>query len=208
MESRINARGEGGDAALSGEAWTAKGHGKPLAKTAERVYNTIFKSKGETGMKWYAKLAMALGGCLILACMGFMIFSVWFKYERNDYVDSLNLRFAVATEVGELKATNNGVTTEIAPLNYNTILFYLTREPAFTLRRPAKDAPCIDLLLGETEHILVYETDDPEISLARTETGRKIRYHRLTYRDLYKQLALAVSEQGFREPNTVLSNGY
>lgn len=158
-------------------------------------------------MKWYGKLLMSLCIGLVLFCVGLMIYSVWFKYERNDYVDTMSLKFAIAAEVGDLKATSDGVTTEIAPLNYNTILFYLTREPAFTLRRPKKDAPCIDLLLGEEEHIEVFATDDPQITLVRAEVDGKIRYHRLTYRDLFRQLKTAVSEKGFREPNTVLSNG-
>ena len=156
-------------------------------------------------MRWYGKLALILGGLLVLSCVGFMVYAVWFKYERNDYVDSLSLKFAVAAETGGLKATADGVTTEIAPLNYTTILFYLTREPAFTLKRPKKGAPFVDLLLGETEHIVVYRTDDPQITLVRAEVDGKVRYHRLTYRDLYRQLLTAVSEQGFREPNTVLN---
>ena len=156
-------------------------------------------------MKWYGKLAIALGGLLVLSCVGLMIYAVWFKYERNDYVDSLSLKFAVAAEAGGLEATENGVTTRIATGNYNTVLFYLTREPAFTLKRPGKNAPCIDLLLGETEHIRVYPTDDPQITLVRSEVNGKIRCHRLTYRDLYKQLSLTVSEKGFLEPNSLLN---
>jgi hypothetical protein len=156
-------------------------------------------------MKWYGKLLLSLGAALVLCCVGLMVYGVWFKYERNDYVDELSLKFAVAAETGELEATCDGVTTEIAPLNYNTILFYLTREPAFTLRKPAKDASCVDLLLGGTEHILVYSTDDPQITLVRAQVNGHVRYHRLTYRDLYRQLATAVSEKGFREPNRVLN---
>lgn len=158
-------------------------------------------------MKWYTKLALILGICLVLFCVGLMVYAVWFKYERNDYVDTVSLKFAVAAEAGGLQATSDGVTTEIAPLNYNTILFYLTREPAFTLRRPKEDAPSIDLLLGGTEHIQLFATDDPQISLVRAEVGGRVRYHRLTYRDLFRQMANAVSEKGFREPNTVLNNG-
>ncbi len=158
-------------------------------------------------MKWYSKLALALGGLVVLTAVGLMVYSVWFKYERNDYVDTVSLKFAVAAEAGGLQATCDGVTTEIAPLNYNTILFYLTREPAFTLKRPAKDAPCIDLLLGGEEHIRVYPTDDPSISLVQAQVEGKVRFHRLSYRDLYRMLARTVSEKGFREPNTLLSNG-
>ena len=171
------------------------------------MYNTIFNYTGEGGakVKWYGKLALALGGLLVLSCVGFMVYAVWFKYERNDYVDAMSLKFAVAAEAGGVEATANGVTTQIASGNYNTILFYLTREPAFTLKRPGRDAACIDLLLGETEHIRVYPTDDHEITLVRSEVDGKIRFHRLTYRDLYKQLSTAVSEKGFLEPNPVLN---
>lgn len=157
-------------------------------------------------MKWYAKLAVALGGALVILGVGIIIYGVWFKYERNDYVDNISLKFAIAAEVEDLQATSDGVTTRIAPLNYNTILFYLTRDPAFTLRRPQKDARSVDLLLGGTEHILIYETDDPQIALVRSEVNGKLRYHRLTYRGLYEQLSRTVSDKGFREPNAVLSN--
>ena len=158
-------------------------------------------------MKWFGKVLLALGCCLVLGCVGLMVYGVWFKYERNDYVDTLSLKFAVAAETGGLRATSEGVTTEIAPLNYNTILFYLTREPAFTLQRPEKDARRIDLVLGGTERIEIYATDDPQITLVRAEVNGRLRYHRLTYRGLFDQLALSVSEKGFREPNAVLSNG-
>ncbi len=158
-------------------------------------------------MKWYSKLLLILIVCLILFGTASLIYGVWFKYERNDYIDTINLKFAIAAEVGDLKATSDGVTTEIAPLNYNTIIFYLTREPAYTLRRPAKDADCVDLLLGETEHIRVYSTDDPEISLVQAQVGEKVHWHRLTYRDLFKQLKTTVSERGFREPNRVVNSG-
>ena len=158
-------------------------------------------------MKWYNKLLLILIVCLILFGTASLIYGVWFKYERNDYVDNLSLKFAIAAEVGDLQATSEGVTTEIALLNYNTILFYLTREPAFTLQRPKKDAPCIDLVLGGTEHIRVYATDNPEISLVQSEVNGKVHWHRLTYRSLYTQLANTVSEKGFREPNTVLNKG-
>ena len=155
-------------------------------------------------MKWYAKLGLALGAALVLLGVGLIIYGVWFKYERNDYVDNISLKFAIAAEVGDLQATSEGVTTKIARLNYNTVMFYLTRDPAFTLRRPPKDARSVDLLLGGTEHILVYETRDPQITLVHSEVNGKDRWHRLTYRDLFKQLANTVSEKGFREPNTVV----
>ena len=155
-------------------------------------------------MKWFGKLALILIVCLALFGAATLCYAVWFKYERNDYVDTVSLKMAVAAEAGGLRATAEGVTTEIAPLNYNTVLFYLTREPAFTLRRPGKDAPCIDLLLGGTEHIRVYATDDPQISLVQAEVDGKVRYHRLTYRNLYEQLSRTVGEKGYREPNEVI----
>ncbi len=155
-------------------------------------------------MKWFGKLALILIVCLVLFGTASLVYGVWFKYERNDYVDTVSLKMAVAAEAGGLQATAEGLTTEIAPLNYNTVLFYLTREPAFTLRRPKKDAPCIDLLLGGTEHIRVYATDNSEICLVQAEVDGKVRFHRVTYRDLYQQLSRTVSEKGYREPNQVI----
>lgn len=156
-------------------------------------------------MKWYSKLLLSLFSAIAILGIVLIIYAIWFKYERNDYVDSISMKFAVAAETSGLKATSEGVTTEISPMNYNTVLFYLTRDPAFTMKHPSKNAACIDLLLGETEHIRVYSTDDPQIGLVYADVNGKKRWHRLTYTNLFQQLSLTVSEKGFHEPNQVLS---
>ena len=53
-------------------------------------------------MKWYGKLLLSLGAALVLCGVGLMVYGVWFKYERNYYVDEISLKFAVAAETGEL----------------------------------------------------------------------------------------------------------
>lgn len=158
-------------------------------------------------MRWFGKLCLILV-CLCMLCGVFFVgYIVWYKYDTNAYVDDLSLKMMAANASAEgMEATYDGVTVLVGTLNYNTIEYYLTRNPVPTFSKGNTDEEPIDLIFGGgTEHIFVYPTDDPNEAIVYSNVNGKAKRHRVTQTNVFTSLAGVVDESGFREPNTVLS---